>query len=187
MLWSRHTAEQERLLTTGVSNTFEGTSGRPQVGVYVNDNGSDKLTYYLGMATTVRSNQCFDGFVQELTTTTTLVSNAPPNVKQLPLSIIGFGPLATPIRGNLKLGVMIAGPKAGIIESMTVDGQAAPLGRALLNGRQVVRVARELPPGQSSVIVTKMRTAAASPGDPELHTTPGIQPSLDRAGPSSCG
>ena len=183
MLWSRHADEQKRIETTAVSNRFSG-SGRPQVGVYVNDGGPDKMTYYLDMSTTVRSNKCFDGFVQELTTTTTLASTAPSNAARLPLSITGVGQ-ETP--GNIKVGVMIAGPRAGFIESMTVDGQRAPLGSAELDGRPVVKVARELPPGRSSVIVTTMRTSAASPGDPELHATPGILPNRNRAGPSSCG
>ena len=39
----------------------------------------------------------------------------------------------------------------------------------------MAKVARELPPGQNSVIVTTMRTPAASPGDPELRTTPGVR------------
>ena len=51
------------------------------------------MTYYLSMGTTVRSEQCLDGFSQELRTTTTLVSNAPANARRLPLSIVGFGTL----------------------------------------------------------------------------------------------
>jgi len=185
MLWSRHDDEQKRLRTTAVSNRFESGSGRPQVGVYVNNGGADKMTYYLGMGTTVRSEQCFDGFSQELRTTTTLVSNAPANARSLPVSIVGFGPLVVS-PGNMKLGVMIAGPKGGTIESMTVDGQPAPLGSARYQGRPVVKVARELPPGQNSVILTTMRTPAATPGDPELRTTPGVRPNADSAGPSAC-
>jgi hypothetical protein len=70
---------------------------------------------------------------------------------------------------------------------MTVDGAPAPVGGAELDGRPVAKVARELPPGQSSVVVTTMRTAAGSPGDPELHTTPGVTPNDDSATPSACG
>ena len=86
----------------------------------------------------------------------------------------------------MKLGVMIAGPKGGTIESMTVDGQPAPIGGAEYQGRPVAKVARELRPGQNSVILTTMRTAAATPGDPELRTTPGVRPNADSAGPSAC-
>jgi len=183
MLWSRHDDEQKRIQTTAVSNLFEGGSGRPQVGVYVNNSGADKMTYYLSMGTTVRSEQCFDGFSQELRTTTTLVSNAPANARRLPLSIVGPRSVRP---GNIKLAVMIAGPKGGTIESMTVDGQAAPIGGARYQGRPFAKVARELPPGQNSVILTTMRTPAATPGDPELRTTPGVRLNGDSAGLSAC-
>jgi len=184
MLWSRHDDEQKRLLASGIANAFSNSSGRPQVGVFVNDNQGSKMTYYLAMGTTVRSQQCFDGFSQELRTTTTLVSNAPGNARRLPFSIVGIGPFVSP--GNIKLGVMIAGPKGGTIESMTVDGQPAPTGGSRYQGRPVAKVPRELPPGQNSIIQTTMRTAAATPGDPELRTTPGVLPNADRAGPSAC-
>jgi hypothetical protein len=183
MLWSRHDEEQKRIQTTAVSNLFENGSGRPQVGVYVNNGGADKMTYYLSMGTTVRSEQCFDGFSQELRMTTTLVSNAPANARRLPLSIVGPRSVRP---GNIKLSVMIAGPKGGTIESMTVDGQAAPIGGARYQGRPFAKVARELPPGQNSVILTTMRTPAATPGDPELRTTPGVRLNGDSAGLSAC-
>lgn len=183
MLWSRHDDEQKRIRTTGVSNLFQSGGGRPQVGVYLNDGGADKMTYYLGMGTTVRSEHCFDGLSQELRTTTTLVSNAPANARTLPVSIIGP---RTVRPGNMKLAVMIAGPKGGTIESMTVDGQPAPIGSAKYQGRPVAKVARELPPGQNSVILTTMRTPRATPGDPELRTTPGVLPNANSAGSSAC-
>ena len=185
MLWSRHDNEQKRIRTTGIANLFQ-SGGRPQVGVYVNDGGSAKMSYYLGMGTTVRSEQCFDGFSQELRTTTTLVSNAPANARTLPVSIVGPPRLRIGTPGNIQLAVMIAGPKGGTIESMTVDGQRAPIGAGRYQGRPVAKVARELPPGQNSVILTTMRTPAATPGDPELRTTPGVRPNGDSAGFSAC-
>ena len=184
MLWSRHEDEQKRIQTSGIAGSLDIRSGRPQVGVYVNDNGSTKMEFYLGMNTSLRSEQCFDGGSQELRTTTTLVSDAPANASTLPLSIVGLSYFVKP--GNMKLGVMIFGPKGGEIESMTVDGQPAPVSGAELYGRPVAKVARELGPGQNSIILTTMKTAAASPGDPELRTTPGIRPNTDSAGTSAC-
>lgn len=185
MLWSRVATEQERIRTSGVANVLPRGTARPQVGVYVSDNGSAKMSYYLTMGTAVRSTRCLDRQTQELRTTTTLVSNAPPNASRLPISIVGFGPYVT--EGNIKVGVMVVGPKNGTIESMVVDGQRAPLGSAELYGRPVTKVSRELSPGSSSVIVTTMRSPAATPADPELRTTPGILPNGDSAGPSACG
>jgi hypothetical protein len=185
MLWSRDDAEQKRILSSGIANHFDNGSARPQVGVYVNDAGSTKMQFYLGMSTKVRSVKCLDGGGQEIRTTTTLVSNTPSAARRLPPSITGFSRYVRP--GNQLLSVMIFGPQGGDITSMTVDGQRAPLDAARLAGRQVSKVAREIPPGQSSVIVTTMRTAAGSSGDPELRTTPGVIPNDDSVEPSACG
>jgi hypothetical protein len=184
MLWSRVDAEQKRIESSGIANRLDTGSPRPQVGVYVNDNGSTKMQFYLGMSTKVRSVQCLDGDGQELRTTTTLVSNTPASARRLPPSVVGFSRYVRP--GNQLLGLMILGPQGGDITSMTVDGQRAPTGGGELNGRPVAKIAREIPPGQSSVIVTTMRTAAASPGDPELRTTPGVVPNDDSVEPSAC-
>lgn len=184
MLWSRDDAEQKRIRRSGVANTLDSGSGRPQIGVFVNDNGATKMEYYLRMGTRLRSEECLDGGTQRLRVTTTLTSDAPPNVARLSLSIVGLNRFVS--QGNMKLGVMIFGPRGGDILSMTVDGQRAPVGAAELGQRPVAKVARELPPGQSSVIVTEMETPSASPGDPELRTTPGVVPNDDSAAPSSC-
>jgi len=185
MLWLSDREEQNRIGDTAIANTLQERSDRPRVGVYVNDNGSTKMQFYLAMGTSLRSTQCLDEDRQELRTTTTLVSNTPVNVRGLPSSVTGFNTYV--FRGNQKLGVMIFGPRGGEITSMTVDGARAPVGGAELGGRPVAKVARELAPGQSSVIITSMRTAAGSPGDPELRTTPGILPNDDSVTPSACG
>jgi hypothetical protein len=184
MVWSRDDTEQKRIETSGISGAIDTGSGRPQVGVYVNDNGSTKMEYYLGMSTTLQSETCLDDGSQELRTTTMLVSTAPLSAGQLPESVVGNGMYVK--RGNMLLGVMVMGPRGGDIISMTVDGVPAPVGSTKLGDRPVAKVARELPPGQNSVIVTRMKTAAAGSGDPELRTTPGIAPLDETAEPSSC-
>lgn len=184
MLWSRDDDVQARLRDSGIANTLEGDPDRPQVGVYVNDGGSTKMQFYLGMSTKVRSEQCLDGDRQELRTTTTLVSNTPSYIRRLPFSVTGFTKYVIP--GNQLLNVMVMGPEDGRISSMTVDGQPAPVGGASLDGRPVTRVARELAPGQSSVIITTMLTGEDSPGDAQLRTTPGILPNDDSVAPSAC-
>jgi hypothetical protein len=184
MVWSRDDTEQKRIETSGISGAIDTGSGRPQVGVYVNDNGSTKMEYYLGMSTTLQSETCLDDGSQELRTTTMLVSTAPLSAGQLPESVVGNGMYVK--RGNMLLGVMVMGPRGGDIISMTVDGVRAPVGSTKLGDRPVAKVARELPPGQNSVIVTRMKTAAAGSGDPELRTTPGIAPLDETAEPSSC-
>jgi hypothetical protein len=184
MLWSRDPTDQKRIQNSGISGALDRGSKRPQVGVYVNDYTAAKMEYYLGMGTSLRSERCIDGDAQELRVTTTLSSRAPVNASRLSLSIVGLGKYVTP--GNMGLGVLILGPRGGTITSMTVDGQRAPVGGASLDGRPVAKVSRELPPGQTSIIVTTMTTAKHSPSDPELHTTPGVVPNGDRSEASAC-
>ena len=185
MVWSRDQTEQERIQSGYLSGSLETGSGRPQVGVFVNDGAGSKMEFYLTMQTRVRSQRCFDNESQELRVTTTLRNNAPANARQLSLSVTGLGTLIT--RGHMLLPTLIIGPRGGSIVSMTVDGQPAPNGGAKYLGRPVATVARQLPPGLSTVIVTTMRTPAFSPGDPELRTTPGVLRNEDVAEPSACG
>jgi hypothetical protein len=184
-LWSREESEQKRIRSSGISGALDPGNGRPQVGVYVNDHGTAKMSYYLQMKTVMRSETCLDGDTQELRTTTTLSSSAPPNAGRLPPLLTGRGRFAKP--GNIKIGLMIMGPRGGDITSVTVDGDPAPTGGATkLDGRPVAKVPRELPPGESSIIITEMRTAEASPEDPQLRTTPGVLQNNDSAEPSAC-
>jgi hypothetical protein len=184
MVWSRDQGEQERIQSGFLSGSLNTGSGRPQVGVFVNDGAGSKMEYYLAMDTRVRSEQCLDNGAQELKVTTTLLNNAPANAARLPFSVTGFGDNVT--RGHMLLPTMIIGPRGGSIVSMTVDGQPAPNGGAKYLGRPVATVTRQLPPGQSSTIVTVMRTSALSPGDPELRTTPGVVANADSVEPSAC-
>ncbi len=184
MVWSRDQGEQERIQSGFLSGSLETGRGRPQVGVFVNDGAGSKMEYYLTMGSMVRSLRCVDNDSQVLRLTTTLTNGAPANAPQLPLSVTGLGTLVA--RGHMLLPTMIIGPHGGSIVSITVDGKPAPNGGAKYLGRPVATVARQLPPGRTSTIVTTMRTPALSPGDPELRTTPGIVPNADSAGPSAC-
>lgn len=184
MLWSRDQDEQERIQRGFLSGSLETGSGRTQVGVFVNDGAGGKMEYYLTMATRVHSERCFDNDVQELKVTTTLLNNAPADASRLPLSVTGRGDAVA--RGHMLLHAMILGPRGGDITAITVDGQRAPTGGAKYLRRPVANVARQLPPGRNTVIVTTIRTPAFSPGDPELRDTPGVVPNADNVGPSAC-
>ncbi len=183
MLWSRNQAEQKRIQSGYLSGSLETAGDRPQVDVLVNDGSGSKMEFYLTMGTRVRALQCFANGSQELRVTTTFLNNAS-NTVQLPPSVGGFGNIVA--GGHMLLPAMIIGPRGGSILSMTVDGQPAPNGGATYLGRPVATVTRQLPPGQSTVIVTTMRTPAFSPGDLNLRTTPGVLPNEDVVETSAC-
>ena len=183
-VWSRHPAEQKRLLDSGIADSVErAPRARPQVGVYVNDSGSTKMGYYLSMSTTVRTTQCRDG-IQDLQVVTRLTSNAPANVARLGPSVVGLGKLAPP--GSIDLVVRTVAPSKGSVRTITIDGTPAPVSGGRLGDRQVSSVPVRIPPNQSVLVVTKMQSGPDQDGLPLLDATPGIVPNGDVA-EGGCG
>lgn len=185
-VWSRHPSEQKRILSGGIAGTFtdEHQLKRPQIGVYVTDDGSAKMSYYLRMGTRVRATGCYLRGIQDLTVTTTVSSDAPQTGRRLPRTITGPG-ILVPV-GGLAINVRVVGPPGGQIVSQTVDGQQAPINAGRYQDRQITKVKRVLFAAESSVIITKIRTAANTTGDPLLRTTPGVLPNEDDPGTSAC-
>jgi hypothetical protein len=186
MLWSKHPAEQERIRSGGIAGLFSDQTKRtrPQLGVFLTDIGSAKMSYYLRMGTRVQAVGCYLGGIQDLTMTTTLSSEAPQTTRRLPRSIAGPGIWVRP--GGIRFMTRIVAPSGGQIVSVTVDGRRAPIKGFTYRGRQITEVERVLFPSESSVIVTKVRTGKNSTGDPLLHTTPGVLENEDNAGVSAC-
>jgi hypothetical protein len=186
MLWSKHPAEQKRIRSGGIAGSFtdENQLNRPQIGVFMTDSGAAKMSYYLRMGTRVETTGCYRGGIQDLTVTTTLRSEAPQVGRKLPRSIAGPGILVRP--GGIRFNTRIVGPPDGKIISMVVDGKRAPVGGTRYRSRPMAAIERILFPAESSVIVTKIRTAANTTGDPLLRTTPGVLPNEDDPGTSAC-
>jgi hypothetical protein len=186
MLWSKHPYEQKRIRSGGIAGLFsdDAQRTRPQLGVFLTDIGSAKMSYYLRMGTRVRAIGCYQGGIQDLTMTTTLSSEAPQTTRRLPRSIAGPGIWVRP--GGVRFLTRIVGPRGGQIVSVTVDGRRAPVNAFYYRGRQITEVERVLFPAESSVIVTKVRTGRNMTGDPLLHTTPGVLENEDNGGASAC-
>lgn len=186
MLWSKHRKEQARIQSGGIAAPFTDLKqlARPQVGVFVTDAGSSKMSYYLRMGTRVQTTQCFLDGAQEMTITTTLRSEAPQGGRALPLYVTGRSRFVN--RGDIALSVRVVAPLEGQILSMLVDGRRAPVGGLKYHGRPIARVARNIPPGESTVIVTQITSPEGTPGDPLLRTTPGVLENEDSADASAC-
>lgn len=185
MLWSRDAGEQKRIAGTDIAGALDRTPGRvPHVGVYVNDAGSAKMSYYLQMSTTVRSVECLDDGVQVLRVITRLTSNAPPSAAFLSPSIVGLGKLVP--RGVLALQVQTFGPTGGSITDFQIDGQSTVVSGGQLYGRRVSTQPVQLQPGGSTVLVTTMSTDANVDQTPVLDSTPGIVPNADRVESGHC-
>lgn len=183
-LWSRHAIEQQRIRTGGISGALSDVRAKPEVGVFMNDAGSFKMSYYLQSSGRLEATQCLDGDAQVLHVTATLESTAPQDARRLPIVVAGDGRYVRP--GELRLHNMVVGPKGGRIVALTVDGQRAPVGASTYQGRPLARVARVLGPGETTVISADIVTPRGSAGQPILRMTPGAGPVDLSVGPSAC-
>jgi hypothetical protein len=184
LVWSRHSSEQRRIRTGGIAGALSQDRARPEVGAFFNDGGSFKMSYFLRIASELQARRCLRGDAQELRVTTTLRSDAPQGLRGLPVVVTGDGSYAA--AGELRLHGLIVGPLGGRITALRVDGKAAPVGATTYKGRPVARMARVLPPGETTVIVADMVTPRGSPGAPVLRATPGATPIELSASPSAC-
>lgn len=187
LLWSRDPAEQSRIQSSGIAGmmTDRQQLARPQIGVFLTDTTQGKMDFYLRSTTHVTPTRCYAEGVQDIRVTTSLRSEAPAGGPGLPISVTGSG--KTVGLGNIGLSVRIMAPPNGEIRALRVDGHRAPVGATRYGGRHVKRIIRILPPGESTVIVSEIRTGPGSPGAPLLRATPGVLPSEDVVGLSACG
>ncbi|MFL6089447.1 MAG: DUF4012 domain-containing protein [Aeromicrobium sp.] len=185
-LWSRHNAEQARIRSTGIAGdlTDDRALARPQIGVFLTDTTQAKMDYYLRSGTHVVATKCYGDGTQDLRLTTTIRSDAPQGAQLLPDSIVGLGNAIH--RGQTGLNIRLVAPPKGSIQSVTVDGRRAPVGETTYRGRQLTRIDRILGPGESTLIVTQMRSGPRASGTPMLWSTPGVLPNDDVVSASAC-
>lgn len=186
LLWSAHRSEQARIKPIRISGsmTDERQGHRPQVGVYLTDTSQAKLDYYLHSETRVDARKCYAGDVQDVRVTTTLTS-AVPQGSSLPPSVVGRGSRVP--AGTIGLSVRIMAPPGGRIRAIEVDGRQAPVGGVLYRGRHLSQFPQVLGPGQTTVIVSEIRSGRSMPGDPLLKATPSAHPGdKNVVGPSAC-
>lgn len=184
MVWSRHADEQRQIRDTGVSGMLREDRHDPEVGFFVNDGASTKMEFYLRMGSRLRTSQCESGGVQHLRLTTELSSLVPQSGALLPVSVTGLGSYVD--QGNMLLNGIIMAPPGGRVTALSVDGRRAPVGSTVYHGRQLVRFARVLTPGQTSLVTADIVTAKGAHGKPVLRTTPGVVPNEDAVDATTC-
>ena len=183
-LWSRDGAEQRRIARTGIAGAMVRDRAAPEVGFFVNDGGSAKMEFYLRMGSRLETRRCYAGGVQALRLTSTLASDAPQSGAQLPKSVTGIATYVTP--GDMFLQNVILAPPGGRIMALWVDGKQAPVSPVTYEGRQVVRFARVLPPGATSVVRVDIQTGPGKAAAATLRTTPGTRANDDSAETTTC-
>ncbi|HYN95252.1 MAG TPA: DUF4012 domain-containing protein [Pilimelia sp.] len=173
LVWTAHPAEQRTVAGTVLEGALPTTDGdRPTVGVFLNDGGGSKLSYYLTHAAELTESPCRRAGRRELRLRVRLGTTAP--AAGLPDSVLGLG-LAG--RYTTRTNVVVFAPAGGAVGSATVDGTARPLGTGTERGRAVGVVTLDLRPGSAKTVeMTLLTSADASSGRPRLWTTPGTKP-----------
>ena len=186
-IWSARPTEQREIARTGISGAVGGDEGKtPHVGIYLSDSAGSKMEYYLDYASLVRSDRCLAGGIQEISTATDLVSNAPANAEDLPMSVTGLGLLAP--RGTISIVLRAYSPFEGGFTSVRVNGKSQTVYADRHLGRNVTSVNLRIKPGETFTVTTTMISGRGQTADPVFSTTPGVQNMLnDVRVKSSCG
>ncbi|GAA1930464.1 hypothetical protein GCM10009815_25720 [Nocardioides marmoribigeumensis] len=184
LAFSQIPREQKQLAATEIGGVLPTSDERrPEVGVYLNDAGFDKLTYYLNYRTDVTADRCYLG-AQRLTVRTVLSSKVPPG----PLTpfVVGPGSEGLPL-GDMRITVYAYGPVDGRVDALRVDGKARPVNSMTDAGRPVGSVTVDIPRGGKHVIEYTMYSARGQSGRAHLLTTPGAKTDgVGTIGPSAC-
>jgi Protein of unknown function (DUF4012) len=177
LVWSADQAEQEQLVGTVLGGRLpvDGAAA-PTVGVFLNDGGGAKLSYYLTQDARLSTGPCNDDGARELTLKLTLGSEAPSS--GLPKYVTGLGLSGHPYTS--RTNVMVFSPTGGGLVSATEDGKEVAFGSGVERDRMVGVFTVDLPPGEQRTLEVKLQTASAAetagPVTPRLWTTPTVRP-----------
>ncbi len=184
-MWSSHKAEQgSRSRRRDWRASSAATTGKtPHVGVYLSDAASTKMEYYLDYTTVVRTGAACAGDIQELSTTTELVSNAPANAA----SCRPTSPATDASRRGARCAgqLRIYSPYDGGITGVRVNGKAQTVSAGRVDGRNVSTVTVTIKPGEQISVTATMISGRGQGGDAVFTTTPGVQPTLNDVGSTS--
>jgi hypothetical protein len=172
MIWSAREAEQAEIATTAIAGELPVAPGpRPEIGVYLNDSGADKLSYYLDYRVEVAPQVCFAEDRQVIDVRVSLRNTVAPGTELTP-SLVGPGLAGLP-PGVLRHSVYLYAPVAGRVAEMELDGEEAPSATFTYRGRQVAAVTVDLARTQERVLTYRVHTGPGQPGRARLITTPG--------------
>ncbi len=186
LLWSRHPEEQKAIAGTAIAAEVPAEAARrPEVGVYLNDSGSDKLTYYLDHRVDVRPRSCGSEGNQILEVRLTLTSNVPVGD---PLTEFVVGPGSPGLAlGDMRLTSYLYAPVGGRIDEATLDGEPVTLYDGVDRGREVGALTTDIGRGESRVLEYVVYTGRDQTGKPRVLSTPGVRDDgIGQVGASAC-
>ena len=177
LVWSAVPAEEEQLTGTVLGGRLPVDDvASPTVGVFLNDGGGSKLSYYLTEAARLSAGGCTDDGARELHLELTLGSVAPS--AGLPSYVTGLALSGHPYTS--RTNVMIFSSTGGGVVSATENGKEVSFGSGVEGDRMVGVFTVDLPPGKRRTLEVTLRTASgagsAGPVTPRLWTTPTVRP-----------
>lgn len=173
LFWSDDDAVQQRVAPTAIAGALPGDTGRPEVGLYLNDGTQAKMQYFLRSEASVVSEGCDVEGRQVVRARLTLTNDLDVPVDELTDYVTGNG--STTARGNSLVQLRMFAPAGGELLGLEVDGERADVGQGAVYGRQVTQLPVELAPGESTEVVAQFAGRVGETGDPRLQWTPGIR------------
>ena len=161
----------------------------PQVGVYLNDGTGAKMSFFLDHEVEVTSVSCEDGR-QTLAARLRVTSDTPPNVGELPDTVVGFtdGFGDSVQRGDQLVVADLYAPVGGTISEIAFNGEPLPDPPVdNYRGRDVVSLGLPLDPGQTRIVTWTMVTGPGQTAPTEVSVTPGPRSENESSvAPSTC-
>jgi hypothetical protein len=188
-VWSAHAEDQKTFAPLRIGGSvFSRASKAPQVGMYLNDSASDKLTYYLDHDISVQPRSCGSTGMQVLDVRMVLKSHVPEG--DLPLSVVGANPASDEPGlkpGDMRITSYMYAPVKGRIDSATLDGKPIQWFETVQKGREVGALTTDIARGAKHVIEYTVYTGEGQTGDPDVQTTPGVRSDgIGTVGKSAC-
>jgi hypothetical protein len=177
LVWSADQREEAGIAGTVLEGRLPDNDGmRPTVGVFLNDGGGAKLSYYLHQSAALTVGDCEINGSRELHLKFTIGSSAPGS--GLPAYVTGLALSGDP--HTSRTNVMVFSPIGGGVVSVALDGKALQFGTGLERERGVGVFTVDLPPGVTRTYDIAIQTGVlpqeGAAISPRLWTTPSVQP-----------
>ncbi len=185
LVWSARAEEQQVLEPLAIAGAVpDAVTPRPEIGFYLNDSGSDKLTYYLDQRLTVRPRSCGSNGNQVLDVTVKLSSSVPEG--KLPPSVVGPGTPGVRL-GTMLLTSYLYAPVGGRVDAVSLDGDDLDVSIATHRGRDVGLLTLTLDRGETRTLRYAVLTGRNQTGEPRVLTTPLVRGTgIAKVGDSAC-
>jgi hypothetical protein len=173
LAWSAHTEEERLLAGTVLEGVLpQDGPGTATVGVFLNDGGGGKMSYFLRPAVDLGDSGCELAGRAVLTLRLTLSSVAP--ASGLSKYVRNSAPALDP--DTIRTLVSVFSPTGGSVVQARLDGAAVSLSAGSAGRRAVGIVTVDLAPGQSRQLDVTLLARADTVRDVRLWTTPTVTP-----------